>query len=67
MAGYEKGKFVQEDQVVVYTYEKVINIEIPQTGQTRIIYILIGTILVISIISIGYIEIKRRGNNKVNK
>ena len=67
VAGYEKGKFVQEDQVVVYTYEKVINIEIPQTGQTRIIYILIGTILVISIISIGYIEIKRRGNNKVNK
>ena len=56
--GNEKGTYQLADQFVMYKYKKIENpITLPQTGQSRIVYIAVGIIIIISILGLIYIKI----------
>ena len=56
--GNEKGKYMLADQFVMYKYKKIETpITLPQTGQSRIAYVIVGIIIIISILGLIYIKI----------
>ena len=65
--GNEQEKFKLADQFVIYKYKKIEKFDMPQTGQTRIVYIAIGIIIVLSIGGLIYIkwnDLKSKNTNK---
>ena len=54
--GKEEGTFKLEDQTVTFKYQKIETPSLPQTGQTRIIYAILVAIIVVSIVSLGYLN-----------
>lgn len=64
--GNEEGIYMIEDQVVMFKYEKIKQPVIPQTGQARIIYIILGIIIFASVSSLSYIDLSRT-NKKIRK
>ena len=63
--GNEEGKFTLVDQFVSYKYKKIEKHEImPQTGQTRIAYIAVGIIIIMSICGLIYIKWDNQKNNR---
>ena len=57
VVGNEKGTYQLADQFVMYKYKKIeVPITVPQTGQSRIAYIIIGIIILLAIFGLIYIK-----------
>ena len=57
IVGNEEGKYQLADQFIIYKYKKLeAPITLPQTGQSRIAYILVGIIILLSICGLIYIK-----------
>ena len=55
--GNEEGKYTLADQFVLYKYKKIEKeVIVPQTGQSRIAYIIIGIIILCAIFGLIYIK-----------
>ena len=54
--GNEEGKYKVEDQYVRFKYKKIENPVIPQTGQNRILYVIMVMIIIACIGTIMYIK-----------
>ena len=57
--GNEEGVYKVEDQRVSFKYKKIEKPTMPKTGQTRIAYIILGFIIIISIATLGYYNMKQ--------
>ena len=55
--GKEEGIYKLEDQTVIFKYKKIENTVLPQTGQARMAYIILGAIVIISITTLGYYKL----------
>lgn len=58
--GDEEGKYKIEDQYVMYKYKKLEIPTIPQTGQARTMYLIIGLIIIVCIGGLSYIEVLKQ-------
>lgn len=59
VVGNKEGKYTKEDQEVIFKYKKIQEEKpiIPQTGQFKIIYLILGIIIILSIGSLICIDI----------
>ena len=57
IVGNEQGKYQLADQFVMYKYKKIeVPITVPQTGQSRIAYIIVGIIIIVALCGLIYIK-----------
>ena len=58
--GNEEGVYQIKEQRVMFIYKKKEQIVLPKTGQARIIYIILGIVMIISISTLSYFNVLKK-------